>query len=254
MSGSEWPRNVADAEIAFARDAQIRTVDEAFRSAFATDAIMFRPLPVNAHESLRARPIAADVRLVWTPATAETAAAGDLAVTSGPAHRGKRGSAPTAGGSFLSVWRWNGKRWQVVFDAGTEGPFSNSIEPGIGSINTRMLRPAGTRSDDIEQMKGDIMHTERTLIEDYAENLREHAASDIRFFRNGRAPTATVAEAISAAEGDDDVVWTPQAAFVSRSGDLGYVYGVSRLGTEEKGYIRVYRNQDASWRVAYDLR
>jgi hypothetical protein len=53
--------------------------------------------------------------------------------------------------------------------------------------------------------------------------------------------------------GDADVEWTPQAAFVSASGDLGYTYGLAKA-EREGGYMRVWRNQDGNWKVAYDLR
>ena len=59
-------------------------------------------------------------------------------------------------------------------------------------------------------------------------------------------------EAVGLVREEADVEWLPQAAFVSRSGDLGYVYGVARKDTE-RGYVRIWRNQDGTWKVAYDL-
>ena len=254
VSGIKSSRNVTDAEIGFAKDAQIRTVNEAFITAFAPGAIIFRPTPMDAHEVFRTRPFAPNLRLVWTPSTAETAAAADLAVTSGPARWGVRGGANTGSGYFLSVWRWNGKQWQVMFDAGIEAPVNGDVEPGVGLISTQLLQSSPSRSDDIEQMQNDILHIERLLIDDYAGLIREHAASDVRVFRNGKAPTITSAEALNTAIIDENVEWTPQAAFVSKSGDLGYVYGTAKAGNDTVGYVRVYRNQDARWKVAYDLR
>ena len=113
---------VAQAERNFAADAQTRTVQEAFVSAFAPDAIMFRPTPVNAQQSLAARAIPPVANLLWTPTVTETAAAGDYAISTGPSQRGERGKPPAGSGYFLSVWRANGKKWEVVFDAGTSGP------------------------------------------------------------------------------------------------------------------------------------
>ena len=254
VSGIKSSRDVTDAEIAFAKDAQTRTVNEAFITAFASGSIIFRPTPMDAHEVFRTRPFAPNTRLVWTPSTGETAAAADLAVTTGPARWGVRGSPPVGSGYFLSVWRWNGQQWQVIFDAGVEGPVNGDVEPGVGLISTRLLSPSPARSDDIEQMQNDILHIERLLIDDYAGLIREHAASDIRVFRNGKAPTITIAEALNTANNEDDVEWTPQVAVVSKSGDLGYVYGTAKAGNDTVGYIRVYRNQDARWKVAYDLR
>jgi hypothetical protein len=242
---------VADAERAFAADAQARTVNEAFVKAFAPDGIMFRPTPLNAHQALASRPMAPAMLLLWTPTSAETAAAGDLGVTTGPSQWGTRGQAPTGTGYFLSVWRAEGKGWKVAFDAGIEGPIPAPIEQ-IKTISTRTLQPSPSRSDDIEQMRNDIMHLERQLIDDYPARFAEHAASDVRLYRNGSAPTATVGEAVGRIHTEGEISWTPQAAFVSKSGDLGYVYGVAK-DAKEYGYVRIWRNQDGNWRIAYDL-
>ena len=254
VTGSQRPRiSVADAERAFAADGQTRTVNEAFLAAFAPDAILFRPTPMNAHQALGARPMAATLLLRWTPAIAETSAAGDMGVTTGPSEWGTRGQAPAGTGYFLSVWRVVDGKWRVAIDAGIEGPIPTPVNMEGSTISVRTLRPSPTRSDDIAQMRNDLMHMEQTLVADYANLLREHATSDVRLYRNTRAPTATIGEAIGLVSGDADVEWTPQGAFVSASGDLGYTYGIAKT-EREGGYLRVWRNQDGSWKVAYDLR
>jgi hypothetical protein len=246
--------SVAQAERNFAADGSKRTVQEAFVGAFAADAMMFRPTPVNAQQALKERPIPPQAMLLWTPTLTETAAAGDYAVSTGPSQRGVRGQEPSGSGYFLSVWRANAGKWEVVFDAGISGPIPVPVAQAAGTISTRTLRPSPTRSDDIEQMKNDVLNIERTIIEDYPNLLRNHAAGDIRLYRDEQAPTATVSDAIGRIRAEDDVEWTPQHAFVSRSGDLAYVIGVATVGTKASGYIRIYRNQDAEWKVAYDLR
>jgi hypothetical protein len=251
---SDRPRlSVADAERAFAADAQTRTVNQAFLSAFAPDGILFRPNPVNAHQALAQRPMPPTFLLRWTPSHAETAASGDFGVTTGPSEWGTRGGERTGTGYFLSIWRAIGGRWQVVIDAGIEAPIPAPVEMGGGTISVRTLQPSPSRSDDIEQMRADLMHVEQQLIADYPNLLREHATSDVRFYRNGRAPTSTIGEAIGLMSGEADVEWTSQAAFVSTSGDLGYTYGLAKTDGEA-GYLRVWRNQDGAWKVAYDLR
>ena len=102
--------------------------------------------------------------------------------------------------------------------------------------------------------KCDVLNIERTLIEDYPNLLRNHATGDLRLYRDGHAPTATVSDAIGRIMQEDDVEWEPQQAFVSKSGDLAYVIGVATVKDKAGGYIRIYRNQDGNWKVAYDLR
>lgn len=252
-SGGRPSMSVADAERAFAADAQVRTVNEAFVKAFAADGIVFRPTPTNAQQAFAARPIPATLSLRWTPTSAETSAAGDLGVTTGPSERGERGQ-PTAGtGYFLSVWRASGGQWNVVIDAGIDAPLPVSVSEASGTLGQRTLQPSPSRSDDIEQMRNDLMQIERTLSEDYPALIRDHATSDVRVYRNGHGPTSTIGEAVGLVREESDVEWIPQAAFVSSSGDLGYVYGVART-ERDGGYLRIWRNQDGRWKVAYDLR
>jgi hypothetical protein len=253
LTGEKGPAMpVADAERAFAADAQARTVNEAFVKAFAPDGIVFRPTPANAQQAFAARPIPADLMLRWTPTSSETAAAGDLAVTTGPSERGRRGQPVAGTGFFLSVWRPAGRTWHVVLDAGIDAPIPASVEQSGSTLSRRTLEPSPSRSDDIEQMRKDLLSREQQLIEDYANLIREYAASDVRVYRNGHAPTSTIGEAVGLVRGEADVEWMPQAAFVSRSGDLGYVYGTARQDTE-RGYVRIWRNQHGAWKVAYDL-
>jgi hypothetical protein len=250
---SEDRRTVAEAEVAFARDALQRTVNQAFLGAFAADGIMFRPTPVNAQQSLQQRPIPAEALLLWTPTITETAAARDYAVSTGPSERGVRGGPRAGTGYFLSVWRNIGGRWQVVIDAGIDAPIPATVEQASSTLMVRTLRPSPTRSDDIDQMRSDVLAQERRLIEDYVENFREFAANDVRIYRDNHPLTATVADALNLVRADVDITWTPQAAFVSKSGDLAYVYGVANKD-RDAGYMRIWRNQDGNWKVAYDLR
>ena len=250
--GARTRMSVAEAERAFAADGQTRTVNEAFLTAFAPDAILFRPTPVNAHQALAARPFPPTMLLRWTPTMAETSAARDMGVTTGPSEWGTRGQAPTGSGYFLSVWRVVDGQWRVVIDAGIEGPIPAPVNMNGGTISTRILRASPTRSDDVAQMTADLMKTEQTLIADYANLLREHVTSDARFYRNGKTPTAMFGDAVGLVKDDEDVEWAPQGAVVSASGDLGYTYGIAKTD-RETGYLRVWRNQDGYWKVAYDL-
>ena len=255
VTGDDRPSmSVAEAERTFAADAQVRTVNEAFLKAFAPEGIIFRARPVNVHQALAERPIPADRALRWTPTFAETSAAGDLAVSTGPSEYGVRGQPRTGTGYFLSVWAARNGAWRVVLDAGIEAPIPVPVEQAASALSTRTLRAAPARSADLEQMQNDLMMQEQRLIEDYPNLIREQATSDVRVYRNAHAPTATIGEAVGLVRTEGDVEWIPQAAFVARSGDLGYIYGLAKDGDDEKGYLRVWRNQDGNWKVAYDLR
>lgn len=54
------------------------------------------------------------------------------------------------------------------------------------------------------------------------------------------------------------LTWTPMHADISRSGDLGYTYGVYKLETEDTTYKGTYvniwkRENDGSWKFVLDM-
>ncbi|HEX6558895.1 MAG TPA: nuclear transport factor 2 family protein [Longimicrobiales bacterium] len=133
----ESASSVAAAELAFARAAQTRTVNEAFLAVLAPDAMLFRPGPVNGPEYHAEHPIPADALLRWAPSYAETSADGSLGFTTGPYEAGTRGQPPRSTGHFLSVWRNTAGTWRLVFDGGTPGPIELSVDSAAGSVRER---------------------------------------------------------------------------------------------------------------------
>lgn len=133
----ETTSSVAAAELAFAQDAQTRTVNEAFLAVLASDAILFRPGPVNGPAYHAEHPTAADAFLRWAPSYAETSADGSLGITTGPYETGTRGQPPRGTGHFLSVWRNTAGKWQLVFDGGAPGPIELSVDSAMRSVRER---------------------------------------------------------------------------------------------------------------------
>lgn len=130
-------QSLAAAERAFAADAQTRTVNEAFLAALADDGVLLRPGPVNGHAFLAEHPIAATLRLWWSPTYAETSADGTLGFTTGPYEAGLRGQKPTGTGHFMSVWQRQDGRWRLVFDGGAVGPIEISVDSAAAHLRTR---------------------------------------------------------------------------------------------------------------------
>jgi hypothetical protein len=247
---SQDAASVARAEIEFALDAQKTNATAAFLRAFASDALLLRPIPVNAHQSLAERPFSAELSLIWTPSITESS--GDLGISSGPSTFGSRGKPPESGGHFLSVWRRSTAGWQVVIDGGVAGLPPQAIEIGR-RVEVRMGEAPDSGVIDPNQSREELTRAEHTLATKYVERLADYAATDIRVFRNGMEPSSSIDGAVSMVAADKAVKWSPQGVVVASSGKLGYVYGVA-AGPDTTGYLRVWRKERGAWKLAYDLR
>lgn len=109
------PVTAIDAERAFARDAQDLGQWAAFRKWSSTDAQMFIPQPVNAHDFLAGRE-EPPVPVFWWPGASFVSCDGGTSVNTGPWVRefGK------AHGYFTTVWRKGDDGWKWVYDGGDD--------------------------------------------------------------------------------------------------------------------------------------
>jgi hypothetical protein len=109
----------ADAELAFARDAQRIGMWTAFRKYADRDAVMFTPQAAWVRQFLKGRkdPLKS---ITWRPAHSFVSCDGRTAVNTGPwfTPEGKRA------GYFTTVWQRTEGRWRWVYDGG--GPLDES--------------------------------------------------------------------------------------------------------------------------------
>ena len=104
-----------DAERAFARDAQRIGQWTAFIKYADSDAVMFTPQAIWAHEFLRGQKNPPE-SLRWSPAASFVSCDGRTAVNTGP-WSGNRGK---SNGYFTTVWQRDGRNWKWVYDGGDE--------------------------------------------------------------------------------------------------------------------------------------
>lgn len=108
------PATAADAERAFAADAQANGQWTAFRRWSTPEAVMFFPEPARAHERLK------DVKdpprsVEWTPAASFVSCDGTTAANTGPWRQG------AGNGFFSTVWvRQRAGGWKWIVDGGDE--------------------------------------------------------------------------------------------------------------------------------------
>lgn len=106
--------SVADAERAFAAQAQAGPQWAAFRATAAPDAIVYAPNPVSAQAYFARLPEPA-AKLGWRPAHTITACDGTLAYSTGPWSAGGRS------GGFGTIWRRSAAGWRWIYDNGHDG-------------------------------------------------------------------------------------------------------------------------------------
>jgi ketosteroid isomerase-like protein len=262
--------SLVDSERAFARASAEDGTLNAFRAYLAEDAILFRPLAVNAHEWLRETPDVPGL-LSWEPAVADVSVAGDLGYTTGPwEYREDPIGAAVAHGNYFTVWKKQPDGiWKAVIDHGISNPPPVSIEllrtppraPGRASGPERFVDTAAERETLLQV---DRAFASAAARQGMLQALAGYVTSDIRVLHDGRHPLNGI-EAFRGllSERSGTSSWRVLGGDVSRSGDLGYTYGEYEFrpaaddALAESGvYLRAWRrgpNGSGNWRVAVEV-
>ena len=262
-AGSDALSSLVAAERGFSQMSVEQGMRAAFLGNLADDAIVFQPLPVNGKSVWEARP-KSPATLIWEPAFAEVSAAGDLGFTTGPWELRPPAEAnrPTLHGHFHSVWRRaGGGPWKVAVDIGGS---HEALEPGVGSGAFTAGPPhrANAQGDRSRAAVKGILAAEMQLSHGaesggLANALAAAAAADVRWAREGQKPAVGIEAMRGALAGDSaNARWIPQGTGASRSGDLGYAFGI-REHTKSAGappdtsvFLDVWRRARGRWRLA----
>jgi len=274
-AGSGAQETLAKAERDFARAAAEQGMKPAFLAYLGEGSLIYRPRPVPGRKWMEEHPEPA-VRLAWSPAFVQTASAGDLGYTTGPYEiRAKDPNDPYAAyGRFVIVWkRRPDGAWRVALDIGVATPKPAPGEPAAGSAAVplaygRPLVPVAAAAGapaDPEKEKAALLTADRVFAAEAAAGAAAayaaHAAPGAQLLRADTFP-AVGAAAIRAALAANplEVAWKAEDGAVSRSGDLGYVYGTATYGraTGNVGHLAAYlriweRAPGGEWKLALDL-
>jgi ketosteroid isomerase-like protein len=253
------------AERAFSQHSARGGTQAAFLAYLAENSVIYRPRAVKALVYLRARPMPAELLLVWEPVFADIAASGDLGYTTGPwigSSRSERNSEPSFG-EYVTLWRRQADgRWKAELDAG----IAHSADPigpqGLETPSAPAWRSRGRAGNDLAS----LLAADSALAAAAAANgagpaFRTRATDHMRLLRTGRFPLQgdSARAFLRATSG---YTWKPAAGAVSKAGDLGYTYGPYALLTEPGGrqatetgdYLRIWRRAgNGEWQVALDL-
>jgi ketosteroid isomerase-like protein len=254
-------------ERAFSRMSEEKGIRESFTEFIAEDGILFRPRAVFGKKWMQENPLPPSTTrplLVWQPIFAGISRAGDLGYTTGPWQfkNDIKDSKFSAFGNFMTVWKKqpDGK-WKFAVDLGVSNP-----EPKKPSLLTYGEPPSGRFTRDAAKGRSDLLSTERDFSKASAkrgavEAFLAHASSDVRVFRNQKQPFIGRKAAVAAwTPLSIEWTWTTQSADVSKSGDLGYSYGLYEMRdkaansiTQTGNYMRVWKRVNGAWKLILDL-
>jgi ketosteroid isomerase-like protein len=248
--------SLAAAETAFAAHSVREDMRVAFLAAFADDGVFVSNGWTVSNDYLRGRS-APPIVLDWRPQYVETAASGDLGLSTGPSRITSKAQpgTPATYGQFVSVWRRKpGGPWKVAVDLGIRHPGDALWST---PLDTRQPGPpAGASSDDVADAEARFASEarERGLRAAYG----AYGADNLRFYRAGQAPVVGRAAALAAPAMLEDVpAWTVERTETARSGELAYARGAyaSRAtpATPLGWYLRVWRREGPGWRIAMDV-
>jgi ketosteroid isomerase-like protein len=268
QTGNRYLQGLIDAEKSFARTAQEKGIREAFLAYLANDSIVFRPKPVPGRKVYEELPAESPIQLTWNPAYAEVSLAGDLGFTTGPyeAKDKSKPNQPASYGHYVSVWeRQANREWKVSLDAGVRHPQPVPVPSAVATRPDSIKGWRGPRVDrDME--RAELLNVERAFIDKAAaagptEAYLQHAAEDVRLYRDNSLPLSGKAALLKKLSGDSGrLKWEPVDAVVSSIGDLGYVFGSAETVSgaekpvESSSYLRIWRKTaGGEWRIVLDL-
>ena len=250
-------------EYAFARDVAKHGVRDGFLMYFDKQAITFAPTPVNGYDFYTQRKPGSS-KLSWYPVFALVSADGGFGVDTGPwtADYVQDGKPQQAHGEWLTVWaRDSSGAWRALFDAGIGHPKPDSLVTGLAEdAAVAQLRAAADSTPATGDVRDQLARAEAAFSNAAAQGLRsayeDVAAGEIHLLLDdsqplvGRDAVLKVIPAVAAG-----LQWVPMGSSAAKSGDLGYVYGMtyesadSKRATPQGVYMHVWRRDPEGWKL-----
>jgi ketosteroid isomerase-like protein len=259
-------QSLIDAERAFAKLGAEVGVRDSFIQWFADEGIGFSPQPHRMKETLMKRPPVTQPLpsiLRWAPVWGGISTAGDLGWNTGPTVVEPRSgdASKIRHGLFFSVWkRQPDGQWRVVLDLGGETPKPIAPLDAPFNVVNNPSPPPPDQSSPAAALES-LMRAERELLSASNETgigaaYRSRLAGYARIHRAGAMPIVGRAslDGWTAAQ-TGRLAGEPLAGDVSRSGDLGYVYGrYQHADSGRTGYFaRVWqRTAGGVWLIVVD--
>jgi ketosteroid isomerase-like protein len=257
------PASLVQNKYAFARDVAAHGVRDGFLMYLDKQSVTFAPQPVNAYDFYTQRKPGSS-KLSWYPAFALVSASGDFGVDTGPwtADWTQDGKAQSAHGEWLSVWaRDKSGAWRALFDGGVSHPAPTAPAQALDEIAPVTQLPASKDpAPSTDEAQSEVERQETLFSNDAVNGLKTAyssvAAEDIRLLLEGayplvgREPVLKIMPTTPAG-----FQWVAQGGSIAKSGDLGYVYGMTYKSMDEKHetpqgvYMHVWRRDADGWKL-----
>jgi ketosteroid isomerase-like protein len=259
-------RSLVETERAFSRTAADKGIRDSFLAYLADDGVLFRPKPVNGKQFLTGRPARPGL-LSWEPSFAFVARAGDMGYDTGPWEFREKGpeDKPVAYGYFVTVWKKQADgTWKFVVDIGTSNPQPTQKAaawqpPANDGKKEKAFKKVNVEAEQTALLNLDADFSKAAVAQGLTSAYLSYIADDVRLYREGAFPAVgREAARLALAEKQGVMNWQPTKADVSRSGDLGYTYGLYDFkggnAAENGNYLRIWRRQaNGKWKVVLDL-
>ena len=253
---NEANSTLAAAETAFAAHSVREGMRRAFLANFADDGVFVRGGWINSSNYLSKQPDRPFL-LEWRPVYVETAASGDMGLSTGPSKfSSKEDPAQAPGyGQFVSVWRREGSGpWRVAVDLGISNPGSDLWDQPLQQHASK-AEPGATGASGLQA--AEAAFAKLATSEGLRAAHQTHGANRLRFYRAGLGPAIGKAASLAAPGMDDArMTWTVERMETALAGDFGYARGTyadAASGSAMGSYLRVWRFEGGAWRVIAEV-
>ena len=252
---------VTEADLAFAAMAEREGLRAAALHWMRDDATVFDPGPARAGEVYGALDPDDQPALRWTPLRVEVSSAGDVAVTTGPYRLETARGGEVRHGHYLSVWqRQEDGQWRIVADTGVRQPTEPETPETVWGHRVEVRAP---RIAVVPEAMPLVRGLEEGLEEAATEAgwiaaLVRRAAPDVHLLHEG-VPVRVGRDFLEAdlpLSAEQSPLSTELVgAVAATSNDFAVGWGTMRSEDGHRSaFVRVWRREDRSWLVAFDLR
>jgi ketosteroid isomerase-like protein len=257
------PPTLVENEYAFARDVAKHGIRDGFLMYLDPQSITFGPLPVKAYDFYRQKKPNA-TQLHWYPVFALLSASGDFGVDTGPwtANWTQDGKQNDAHGEWLTVWSSNDKGvWHALFDGGVGHDAPAVAAPALPE-NAKVLRLKTSKQALYPEAAQAAIQKAEANFSDIAEKDGLSAAyaavatDGVRLLRDDALPLVGRDDVLRGVSADKSALqWSPAGGSVAKSGDLGYVYGMTYSVTDKEHatprntYTHVWQLDKGGWKL-----
>jgi len=257
------PVSLVQNEYDFAAEVAKHGIRDGFLKYLDKQSITFGPQPINAFDRY-SQGKASKTQLLWYPSYALVSASGDFGVDTGPwtAHWEEEGKQQTAYGEWLSIWAKDSTgTWKALFDAGTGHDAEDKAKPLAPHSKVAQLPAVSgpvASVDDLHDamMRADTVFSNDAINKGLRAAYENSGTDDIRVLMLGGQPLLGKAEMAKVVpDALSDLQWFPMGGSVAKSGDLGYLYGMTyKTGdtahlTPQGTYMHVWRKGVDGWKL-----